>query len=85
MTLRLDYVVRTGAYLESGDACERSGCSRQAEGWCSRPDLNWHALFRASDFKSDVSTDFTTGAWYRYLRNALCRQTGSRPEKSALK
>ena len=31
------------------------------EGWCPRPDSNWHALW-AGDFKSPVSTDFTTRA-----------------------
>ena len=28
--------------------------------WWSRPDLNWYT-FWAGDFKSPVSTDFTTG------------------------
>ena len=31
------------------------------EVWCPRPDSNWHALW-AGDFKSPVSTDFTTRA-----------------------
>ena len=32
------------------------------EEWCPRPDSNWHALW-AGDFKSPVSTDFTTRAF----------------------
>ena len=35
--------------------------------WCPRPDLNWYAFLKAADFKSDVSTYFTTRALGRRL------------------
>ncbi len=49
--------------------------------WCPGPKSNRHALFReATDFKSGVSTSFTTGA-----ESVLCLENGLRPTQPSCK
>ena len=46
-------------------------------GWCPRPDLNWYApITEAADFKSDVSTNFTTRAQTGLTGGATQSRTG---------